>query len=284
MRRGPSRRGATMLPAALLLLTASCSLGALDKAAAELAWQTLEPGLELGTFSAPRPADVGDSSIRVLRIDPSRFELRLLNASAPGQGPSRTAKAWTLENDLLAAINASMYQANYRTSVSLMRSRSHVNNANLTRHMAVLAFDRLDPSVPLVKIIDLECDRWEDWKSKYGSLVQSIRMFSCKRENVWQPQSRKWSVAAVGVDGQDHVLFIHVRSPFSTHDLIDILAELPIKLERLMYVEGGPEAQLYVRAGGAEHEFVGSFESSDDNRNAWPVPNVIGVARRSAAP
>jgi hypothetical protein len=89
------------------------------------------------------------------------------------------------------------------------------------------------------------------------------------------------------------VLFMHVRSPFSTHDLIEMLLELPIGLDRAMYAEGGPEAQLFVRAGGAagadagervELELLGSFESgfheADDVTVALPVPNVIGVERR----
>src|SRR5215467_3288876 len=44
-------------------------------------WETLEPGLEIGVLPARTPSSSGDSKIRVLRIDPRRFELRLLNAS-----------------------------------------------------------------------------------------------------------------------------------------------------------------------------------------------------------
>ena len=46
-------------------------------------------GLELGEFVSPRPSDRGDSIVRALRIEPSRFELRLLNASADTRGDSR---------------------------------------------------------------------------------------------------------------------------------------------------------------------------------------------------
>ena len=68
------------------------------------------------------------------------------------------------------------------------------------------------------------------------------------------------------------------------HDFIDMLLELPIDLKNAMYVEGGPEAQLYVEGGGRSIELVGSFETgffeADDNLQAWPIPNVIGVVRR----
>jgi hypothetical protein len=246
-------------------------------------WAELEPGLALGEFEAPQKAAAGDSMVRVLRIDPHRWELRLLNASAPDQGRIRTAKEWCRKNGLVAAINSSMYQTDYRKSVSLMRSREHVNNPRLSKDNTILAFDPLEEGLPPVRLIDLGCHDFEDLRARYGSLVQSIRMISCRRENVWKQQARAWSTAAIGVDGDGRVLFIHVRSPYTTHDLIENLLALPLDLAGAMYTEGGAEAQLYVAAGGVEHEFVGRFDSpllADMEAEPVAIPNVIGVARR----
>jgi hypothetical protein len=169
----------------------------------------------------------------------------------------------------------------------MMRTRGHVNNPRLSKDNSILVFDPLREDVPSVRLLDRECDELAASMAAYGTAVQSIRMVSCRGKNVWSQQPRRWSTAAIGVDTAGRVLFIHGRSPYSTHDLIDILLGLPIDLRRAMYVEGGPEAQLYVRAGGQEHEFVGSFETgfleSDSNGHAWPVPNVVGVARRRSA-
>jgi len=248
------------------------------------AWRRLEAGLELGEFASPRPSDRGDSIVRALRIDPSRFELRLLNASADARGGALTARAWCARAGLVAAINASMYQADHRTSVSFMRTASHTNNPRLSKDRAVLGFEPREPGVPAATIIDRECDDFDTLRTKYGTLVQSIRMISCKGENVWSRQERRWSTAAIGTDALGRILFLHVRSPYSTHDLIDILKSLPLGLTRAMYAEGGPEAQLYVSSGAEEHEWVGSYgtglNEEDDNRIAWPVPNVVGIARR----
>jgi hypothetical protein len=255
-----------------------------DEATLDSQWQNLDKGLELGIFASPRPSEVGDSLIRILRIDPNRFEFKLLNASAPGQGRSLTAKKWCLQNGLVAAINASMYQTDYKTSVSLMRSQIHVNNPRLSKDMSILAFDRQSLAVPLVKIIDRQCEDFYTWKNKYGTLVQSIRMISCKGRNVWSQQPKKWSTAAIGIDHQEKVLFIHVRSPYSTHDLINIIKMLPVDISRAMYAEGGPEAQLYIRTGGKEYEFTGNsetfFNENSDNKISWPVPNVVGITTK----
>jgi hypothetical protein len=224
----------------------------------------------------------------VLRIDPKHYRLVLLNTSAIPNGSPITPKQWCQQNGLTAVINASMYQTDYKTSVSLMRKKGHINNPRLSKDMTILAFDRLDSSVSEVKMIDRQCEDFEFWKKKYATLVQSIRMISCTGKNVWKQQPQRWSTSAIGIDANNNVLFIHVRSLYSTHDLINILKVLPLNISRAMYTEGGPQAQLYIKVPNQEFEFVGSYEvgSSDANKGSlsWPLPNVIGISKRQPEP
>jgi hypothetical protein len=110
-------------------------------------------------------------------------------------------------------------------------------------------------------------------------------MVSCHQENVWQRQNKIWSTSAIGWDGSGNILFIHVRSPYSPHDLINMLLKLPIGLKRAMYVEGGPDAQMFIHSNKKEYEFIGSYSSgsheSDRNQIGWPVPNVVGIKRKA---
>ena len=257
---------------------------AVSSKADNLRWQRLANGLELGVFLSPQRSDSGDSLIRVLRVDPKHFRLRLLNASAIKEGRPLTARQWSRQNGLVAAINASMYQTDHKTSVSLMRTKSHINNPRVSKDKTILAFDRQSPEVPLVKIIDRECDDFKTWKKKYGTLVQSIRMISCKGKNVWRQRPQKWSTAAIATDRQDKILFIHVSSPFSTHDLINILQQLALNISRAMYCEGGPQSQLYIRYAKKEYNFFGGFDINlQENFNSpafWPIPNVVGITSR----
>jgi hypothetical protein len=196
-----------------------------------------------------------------------------------------SAKEWSRQNGLVAAINASMYQADYKSSVSLMRTKSHVNNPRLSKDMAILAFDRKQINVPRVKIIDRQCDDFDTWDKKYSTMIQSIRMISCTGKNVWTQQPQKWSTAAIGIDDRGMVLFIHVGSPYSTHDVIDILKKLPLNITRAMYAEGGPQAQLYIHIGEHEYEFVGSYnielQGNIKKLISRPVPNVIGITLKT---
>jgi Phosphodiester glycosidase len=276
----------------LMLISGSCPVAAETgeqtrntASDADPGWLKLAEGLELGIFSSHLPSEIGDSKIRVLRIDPQRYKLRLLNASADENGRPMSAKEWSRQNGLVAVINASMYQADYKSSVSLMRTKAHVNNPRLSKDMAVLAFDRKQADVPRVKIIDRQCDDFETWNKKYGTMIQSIRMISCTGKNVWTQQPQKWSTAAIGIDDRERVLFIHVGSPYSTHDVIDILKQLPLNIARAMYVEGGPQAQLYIHIGDHEYEFVGNYDielkGNIKKLISRPVPNVLGISLKT---
>jgi hypothetical protein len=244
-------------------------------------WQQLEPGLELGGFTSPPGSPDAGAVINVLRIDTQRFELELHNASAHND-VLLTPKQWARAKGLVAVINASMFQADLVTSVSLMRTEHHTNNSYQSGDKAILAFNPAAQQAPRVKIIDRQCDDFDTWKKQYKTLIQSIRMISCRGRNVWTAQSKKSSISAVAMDRLGNLLFIHTEDEFSVHDLIDVLIDLPLEISQAMYVEGGPQAQLYVGSGGRTIEFTGSFNTlfSGGASLAWPLPNVIGIKRK----
>ena len=169
------------------------------------------------------------------------------------------------------------------SSVCRMQTFGHVNNSWFSKDRALLVFDPKKPSLLSVQILDRDCQNVDHLRKLYHTLIQSIRMINCEGKNVWQQQDKKWSTAALGMDHTGHILFIHVRSPFSTHDLIDNLLKLPIRLKRAMYVEGGSEAQMYIHSGNHELEYVGSYSTgateTDANTLGWPIPNVVGITR-----
>ena len=48
-----------------------------------------------------------------------------------------------------------------------------------------------------------------------------------------------------------------------------------------MHVEGGPEARLSIHTAGIDLDLNGSYETgfneNDDEREQWPIPNVLAV-------
>jgi hypothetical protein len=240
-------------------------------------WKKIDEGLFLG--------EIHSRSLTLVKVVPTVYSYKLLCASE-NNNLRVTAKKWCQTHNLISATNAGMYWTDGITNVGYMKNFNHLNNPRLnTRYNAVLAFNRVDATVPEVQIIDLKCQEYERLKDKYQTFIQGIRMVSCRQENVWEKQERMWSIAAFGMDKSGNGLFIFGETPYSVHDFTNILLSLPISLHNAMYLEGGPEATLYFSAGGVELEKIGShatgFNGNGFQKIARPLPNVIGIARKS---
>lgn len=259
------------------------ALAVLCLAAPSSPWKEPAPGLEVGRFPSPRPSEIGDSVVTVVRVDPARYDFSLLSAKLLGLSRVPSAPEWAAERRVTGVINASMFQADHRTSVAYMRDADRVNQGRWSKDKAVFVAQPRRAGLPPVQILDRSCQDADAISAGYRVVAQNIRMLDCLGRNVWAQQPRKWSTACVGQDRGGRILLIHVRSPYSTHDLIDVLRALPLDLARLMYVEGGPEASLYVAVDGTPVvSEMGSFETgffaSDENRVFWPLPNVLAFA------
>ena len=108
-------------------------------------------------------------------------------------------------------------------------------------------------------------------------------MIDCSGNNTWQLQQKKWSMVLLGEDKGGNILFIFVRSPYRVHDYITMLKEMPLKLTRLMYLEGGPEASFYINHPKLKLSKAGSYETgfneNDDNKVFWDIPNMIAISK-----
>lgn len=250
-------------------------------------WQTLAPGMDLKYVTAIKRSFVGDSKIVILRMEPSLWQLEALGISQSGESTGHTARAWSRSRKLTAAINAGMFATDQKTHVGYMRSREYVNNSKPNAYQSVAAFDPRDSTaLPRFRIFDLDAPgiTFQAILKDYASVLQNLRLVKRPGLNQWSEQDRKWSEAALGEDNAGRILFIFSRSPFSMHDLNRELLADGVGLVAAQHLEGGPEAQLYVRAGAVELEMFGSYETSftenEDNSGAWPVPNILGVRPR----
>ena len=248
-------------------------------------WRKVDDGLFLAQFDPFYEVPVKGSKIIILKINPTYYSFKLLCASELGK-IRLTPKEWCKKYNLVAAINAGMYQKDGLTNVGYMKNYSHLNNPRLnSTYKAVLAFNRMDFTVREVQIIDLKCQDFEKLKPKYQTFIQSIRMIGCNQENVWSQQDRRWSLAVLGVDKEGSVLFIFSEAPYSGYDFNNILLSLPLPIFNATYLEGGPEASLYLSATGIELEKVGIYgtglNGSVVRSGAYPIPNVIGIVKKT---
>jgi len=234
-------------------------------------------------------AAVGDRLITLVRIDPEQYDFRLLTAAEHGQ---RTAPDWVEDFDLTGVINASMFRSDL-TSTGLMVDGDKVHSRRVNGAFgAFFAFGPRRDGLPAVSLYGRGCPGFDldAIRSGYRVVVQNYRMLDCQGKGLAWKDPKGYSVAAVGVDRKRRVVFIHSRTPYRVRDLNAMLAAPRLGITAAMFVEGGPEASLYVKTERHTVRGIGSFESGffldDSNALFWPIPNVIGFAprTRTAAP
>lgn len=245
-------------------------------------WQALGAGLELGEFPLVGTGPPA-AQLQVLRIDPRLWELTL-HGLPQGESVGYTAREWANREGLVAAINAGLYQADYRTHAGYLSAAGTVLSRGANDYLSAAAIDPVNPRDPLFRIFDLDSDPLAALLPRYRTIVQNLRMVKRAGENRWSPQQRRWSEAALGEDREGRALFIFCGTPLPLDRLIDALLALPLGLVAAQHLEGGSQAQLFVAVGGRTVESVGAYETafsaSDPRRPARPIPNVIGVRPR----
>ncbi len=247
-------------------------------------WKTVDEGLFVREFDSPQKSKSKDSKITIVRVDPKFYSFKLLCASEHGQ-LRMTSRKWCQKHNLICAMNAGMYQKDGITNVGYMKNFNHINNPRLANtYKAALAFNPVESTIPEIQIIDLRCQDFRSIQFKYQTVIQSIRMISCQQENVWSKQDKTFGMAVFGIDKSGNALFIFTESPYSAYDLINILLSLPISIYNAMYLEGGPEANLYFSLNEFQFERIGRYTTdteSDTLAVARPIPNVIGIVKKS---
>jgi len=205
-----------------LIILFAVSLFCTDSMAEARRWQILDEGLYLGKFPPLVKSHISNFPITIVKINPEFYSFKLLCASEH-DGNMRTAKKWCNEFGLLAAINASMYQdTDPLKSTGYMKNYNHINNPHInTAFGAFMAFNPIDSSLPEPRFVDRRLQKdWKDQIEKYHTVVQNYRMISKGKRKGWPQQKKLYSTAAVGMDKDNNVLFIHSPSPYSTHDCI----------------------------------------------------------------
>jgi|SRR6185295_2847275 len=269
---------AALLCAAALLTSGVPGSGA----APNVSWRTLQPGVELASIPAGKmPA--GDAGLLyAVRIDPQRAKLGVALASE-ARVPAKTAGEWCRTAGFAVAINAGMFQADQRSNVGYLRHGQHLNNRRWNSYRSAVAVAPSKDSLPAALWLDLGPSKPDRRTADYTIVVQNLRLITKGRKNVWSPNYRRWSEAALATDSRGRLLFLFSRAPYSMREFNNLLLSLPLDVAGAMHLEGGPEASLSIHTAGVDLDLSGSYETGflpdDSNRRQWPIPNVLGVLR-----
>src|SRR6185436_7002374 len=145
------------MPSARACLWLLLFLAGPPKAFPQPSWQNLSTGLDVGRFD----------DVTVVRVDPSRYEFRLLSAKVLGLKDTPTAPEWADRHRVAGVINASMFQTDQLTSVGYMRDGKKVNNGGWSKDKALFLSQPLQAGLPPVRILDRSCEDAAGLARKY---------------------------------------------------------------------------------------------------------------------
>lgn len=245
-----------------------------------ITWKKIDIGLYITEYKSPKLSSYkyGDNIITIFKVNPKYYNFNLIHNPL-----GKPADVWGKENKLIAVMNAGMFDQ-YRMNLGLMKHYENYYNTKMNTDNTVLAMNPKDKTQPLVQIIDVKLQDWDNLSDKYNSYTQSIRMMDKNGRNVWSKSNKMWSMVVVAIDKDNNALFIHTRTPYDVHDFINILKEAPLNIVNMMYLEGGPEASMYVSHNGTTVRCIGSYETSynenNNNNHFWDIPNVIGITKK----
>lgn len=247
-------------------------------------WTKIDEGLFYTELKSEKESIVGDSKITIIKINPKLYSLKLLTVSELNEN-RMTVQDWVEKYNLICAINAGMFQTDYKSNVGYMKNYKHINNSKINKkYFSFAAFNPLNNDNYSFYIFDSDKTDIDQILKSYSTVIQNLRLIKRSGKNRWNKQNKKWSEAALGQDEKGNILFIFSRSPFSMYEFNENLLSFPINIVCAQHLEGGPEASLYLNHNGFEIKQVGSYETdfneNDANRDFWSIPNVIGLVKK----
>jgi len=250
-------------------------MAAATGAVAAEVWTELEPGLDLARFDSRTQESESWGDLVVLRVDPGVWDLKIVAATQQTDDRNRDIREWSEDFDLIAAINAGMYQADKKTHVGFCLVDGEVISKYPNKYRSAAAFGPVDEADPPFRIFDLDEVSLGDIKKRYRNVVQNLRLIKRPGKNRWEQSKDRWREAALGEDSRGRALLISCRKSLSMHDFNEILLTLPLDLVCAQHLEGSGTARFWLR-----HPAYGQWKEP-----GYPGPNlpiILGVTRPPA--
>jgi len=240
-------------------------MGQADFPTASFSWQKIEEGLEVRTMKFDAPPYQTFIKLRVLRIDPDKFPLKVLDSRAWGVGRMEI-KLLAKKTQALAAVNGGFFLPDYRPLGLLIVDGQETNPLRKTDWGVFMIQDHRP------RIIHTQEFQKENNISQ--ALQVGPRLVVNGRELRLKKQVAKRS--AVGITFKNQVILLNSGdTDVYAQDLAHIFrlpeTEGGLECRDALTLDGGPSAQMY-----AEYKSL-----IIDHPGGWPVPNGIGVFKRT---
>lgn len=275
-----SARGFALFLICWVWLAMPWAAGAEEWGHTEIKWQPLGRGLSFTKVEVLREEE-GVTTLAVVKIDPGANTFRVFHHSP------QSITAWQQELKAVVVFNASYY---YRdgTPCGLVitdgKPLGPWRNARM-RGMFVAEPKGLSPDLPRATILDLTRDTITPQKLPWSQGVQSFPLLLDANERIRVHRSDKTARRSViATDRQGNILVFNTNSGyFALYDLAQFLKESAFEVETALNLDGGTEAQLYIKTKDFEYFSPHAWETQLGtllDRKEFQLPTVVAVFPR----
>jgi len=245
-----------------------------------LKWQAVGRGLGFTQVEVLRDEEVV-GSLAVVKIDPGANAFRVFHHS-----PQNIA-SWQRQLKAAVVFNASYYCQDGKPCGLIIADGKPIGplrNPQM-RGMFVAEPKGMSPDLPRATILDLSLTPVNPQKLPWTQGVQSFPILLDSKERIRvRPSDKASHRTVVATDHQGNILVFNTSvGHFTLYDLARFLKESAFEVETALNLDGGSEAQLFIKTQELEYFSPRSWEvqlgSLLDPKDFW-LPTVVAVFPR----
>jgi uncharacterized protein YigE (DUF2233 family) len=243
-------------------------------------WQGLSRGLSFAQVEVLRDEEVA-GSLAVVKVDPAANAFRVFHHGAQG------ITDWQREVKALVVFNASYYCRDGNPCGLIIADGKPVGpwrNVQM-RGMFVAEPRGMSPDLPRATILDLRLTQVTPQKMPWTQGVQSFPLLVDSKDRIRVRKSDKAAHRTViATDRQGNILVFNTqKGSFTLYNLACFLKESAFEVDTALNLDGGTEAQLYIKTKDFEHISPESWEiqlGTFLDRKQFLLPTVVAVFPR----
>jgi hypothetical protein len=242
-------------------------------------WRALQPGVEFALMRGEPYCRHGSADIALLRVDPSRVDLRVLHFTRQPDRRPLSLPEWQHRVNALAVFNAGQYYPDLSYMGMLVSGGQVISSRPHPSFRAALVAAP-DHGRPTAKVLDLNLVPISVAREQWREIAQSFMLFDENGQRRVRQTDQVANRTVVGEDRRGNLVIVTSEGGYTLWDFAELLQRSPLQLTHAMSMDGGHEAGLCVVSGRFRYGSFGRWKDGDAPDGAVPLPAVIAVMPR----
>ncbi len=238
-------------------------------------WRSLEPGVEFAMMRGEPYCRSGSADIALLRVDPTRADLRVLHFTRQPDHRPLPLPEWQRRVKALAVFNAGQYYPDLSYMGLLVSDGETISaHAHPSFRAALVAGPRS------ARVLDLDRVPLDQARQQWREIAQSFMLFDEAGRRRVRKTDQVANRTVVAEDRRGRLVVATSEGGYTLWDFAELLQRAPLQLTQAMSMDGGREAGLCVVDGRFRYGSFGHWSDGDSPEAAVPLPAVVAVMPR----